>query len=178
MKVRVAQHSMWEGRRKAWNPPPQKKDVWKSSTCVHLSSEDAQTCLWGCRCFFCGCTGTGKGQKKVRDRRKGGWVERLAGCLRLSHEYVARRRQGDNTGSSLWVSPHVRLIGHESASGFSQDLFLRRRRRKVMKEASDSEEQRGSDTVRNRKHHKQNYFNLIEAENKSIIVIEFSIIFL
>lgn len=69
----------------------------------------------------------------------------------------------------------MRLIGHESASRF---LKMRRRRRKAMKEASDSEEQSGSDVVHNRKHHKQNYFNLIEAENKSITVIEFRIIFL
>lgn len=54
----------------------------------------------------------------------------------------------------------------------------RRRRRKAMKEASDSEEQSGSDAVHNRKHHKQNYSNWIEAENKSITVIEFRIILL
>lgn len=178
MKVRVVQRLMREGRRKGRRSPTPPK---KSSTCVHLSSEDAQTCLSGCRCF-CVCVWLHRDrQRSEKSVRQAERVERRAGRLRLSHEYVAR--QGGRGGRLFRI---VSLSLATCAANWtrecerlSQDLFLRRRRRrrrKVMKEASGSEEQRGSNAVHNRKHHKQNYFSLIEAEDKSITVIEFSII--
>lgn len=131
--------------------------------------------------FLCVCV-VAQGQAKVRKKCETGG-------------------EGGKTGRSSQAKPRVRdTAGLEGGRLFrivslslatcaanwtrecerlSQDLFLRRRRRrrrKVMKEASGSEEQRGSNAVHNRKHHKQNYFSLIEAEDKSITVIEFSII--